>query len=61
MTDDELRQYVAEHRDDLYYALKEGDRWARSVVCAALVAAGDAEVELARQELRLAEEEEKSQ
>jgi hypothetical protein len=49
---DEIQEYVSEHRDDLHYALKEGDRWARTVVIAALLAAGDAEVELAIQELR---------
>jgi hypothetical protein len=54
---DELREYVAEHRDDLHYALKEGDRWVRTVVIAALLAAGDAEVELAIQELRGARDE----
>lgn len=48
----ELRAYVAEHREDLHYALTEGDRWARTVVIAALVAAGDAEVELAIQQLK---------
>jgi hypothetical protein len=49
---DELRAYVAEHREDLHYALTEGDRWSRTVVIAALVAAGDAEVELAIQKLK---------
>lgn len=57
MTDDELRDYVAEHREDLHYALLEGDRWARTVVIAALLAAGDAEVELAKHELEAAQEE----
>lgn len=51
MSENQLRDYVAEHRDDLHYALREGDRWARTVVLAALVAAGDAEIELAKQEL----------
>lgn len=52
MTDQELRDYVAQNRDSLHYALREGDRWARTVVLAALVAAGDAEIELAKQELK---------
>jgi hypothetical protein len=54
----ELREYVAEHREDLHYALIEGDRWARTVVIAALLAAGDAEVELAKQELEAAHQKE---
>ena len=55
MTSDELRDYVAQHRDDLHYALREGDRWTRTVVLAALVAAGDAEVELAKHKLEAAQ------
>jgi len=54
MSDAELRDYVAEHRDDLHYALQEGDRWTRTVVLAALVAAGEAEVQLAKHELEAA-------
>lgn len=57
MSDSELRDYVAEHRDDLHYALREGDRWSRTVVIAALLAAGDAEVELAKHELEAAQKE----
>ncbi|SET54836.1 hypothetical protein SAMN04488694_10853 [Natrinema hispanicum] len=56
MTDDELREYVAQHREDIYYALQEGDRWARTVAISALIAAGDAEVELAKRELEAAQE-----
>lgn len=55
MSGAELRDYVAEHRDDLHYALQEGDRWARTVVIAALLAAGDAEVELAKREFEAAQ------
>jgi len=51
---DEVNEYVSEHRDDLHYALLNGDRWARTVVIAALIAAGDAEVELAKIELEQA-------
>lgn len=51
-----LNDYVAKHRDDLHYALREGDRWARTVVLAALVAAGDAELELAKHELESAQQ-----
>lgn len=47
----ELQRYVAEHREDIHYALKEGDRWTRTIVIAALIEAGRAEVELAKQEL----------
>lgn len=57
MTNQELSDYVAQHRDDLHYALQEGDRWARTVVLAALVAAGDAEVQLAKHELEAAQQE----
>lgn len=57
MSNTELRDYVSEHRDDLHYALQEGDRWTRTVVLAALVAAGDAELELAKHELEAALEE----
>jgi hypothetical protein len=48
---DEIQTYIAEHREDLHYALKEGDRWTRTIVIAALIEAGQAEVELAKQEL----------
>lgn len=51
MGDVELRDYVSQNRDNLHYALQEGDRWTRTVVLAALVAAGDAEVQLAKHEL----------
>jgi len=54
MSDAELRDYVSQNRDDLHYALQEGDRWTRTVVLAALVAAGDAELELAKHELEAA-------
>jgi len=57
VSDGEVRDYVAEHREDLHYALQEGDRWARTVVIAALLAAGDAEVELAKRELEAARKE----
>lgn len=57
MNDEELRQYVAEHRDDLHYALLNGDRWVRTIVIAALLAAGDAEAELAKLELQQQQEE----
>mgnify|MGYP000480472697 CR=1 FL=1 len=52
---DELRKYVSEHREDLHYSLQHGDRWVRTVVIAALIAAGDAEVELAKIELESAQ------
>lgn len=48
---DEIQRYVAEHREDLHYTLKEGDRWTRTIVIAALIEAGRTEVELAKQEL----------
>ncbi|WP_049930930.1 hypothetical protein [Halosimplex carlsbadense] len=54
---DDVRDYVAQHRDDLHYALQEGDRWTRTVVIAALLAAGDAEGELAKRELEAAKKE----
>ena len=57
MSDAELRDYVSEHRDDLHYALREGDRWTRTIVIAALLASGDAEVELAKRELEVAQKE----
>lgn len=57
---DELQNYVEEHRDDLHYALKQGDRWVRTIVIAALIEAGEAEVELAKQELDSTQKEEKN-
>ena len=37
MTDNQdSRDYVSTHREDLHYALHEGDRWVRTVVLAAL-------------------------
>jgi hypothetical protein len=59
MTED-IESYVAEHREDIHYAIKEGDRWVRTVAIAALIAAGDGEVELAKQELKAAQQEENS-
>jgi len=56
VSDEELREYVRNHREDLHYALLNGDRWVRTVVIAALLAAGDAEAELAKIELEQAQE-----
>lgn len=50
-SDEQLTKYVSNHREDLHYALREGDKWVRTVVIAALLAAGDAEAELAKVEL----------
>lgn len=60
MTNSDVREYVSEHREDLQYALLEGDRWTRTIVLAALVAAGDAELKLAKQELEEAIQEDDS-
>lgn len=48
---DELREYVENNRKSLHYALEEGDRWIRTVVIAALIKSGEADAELAKQEL----------
>lgn len=57
MTDD-LRDFVENNRKSLYYALEEGDRWVRTVVIAALISSGEADVELAKQELEAAQQRE---
>lgn len=54
--DEEIRQYVQEHRDDLVYAIKHGDRYVRSICIAALICGGDAELELAKREIEQAQE-----
>lgn len=55
-SNEQLATYVANHREDLHYALKNGDRWVRTIVIAALLAAGDAEAQLAKVELEQAQE-----
>lgn len=51
---DEIRDYVENNRESLHYALEEGDRWVRTVVIAALISSGEANAELAKQELEAA-------
>lgn len=51
---DEIRDYVENNRESLHYALEEGDRWVRTVVIAALISSGEANAELAKQELEVA-------
>lgn len=48
---DEIQDYVENNRESLHYALREGDRWVRTVVIAALISSGEADAELAKQEL----------
>ncbi|WP_141212617.1 hypothetical protein [Halorubrum sp. Hd13] len=48
---DEIQDYVENNRESLHYALQEGDRWVRTVVIAALISSGEADAELAKQEL----------
>jgi hypothetical protein len=52
---DELRDFVENNRESLHYALEEGDRWVRTVVIAALLSSGEADAELAKQELEAAQ------
>ena len=49
--DDEIKQYVREHRDDLIYAIQHGDPSVQSLAIAALIKGGEPELELAKREI----------
>lgn len=49
--DDPVERYVQNHRDDLIYAIKNGDSFVQALAIAALLRGGEAELELAKREI----------